>query len=268
MSVEEIISIDGRITPAAEALIPVKDDGVYRGDGVFEVARLYGGRPFAMAEHLDRLERSAAQIELPIDRASVEAEVDALLAAHGDSDAQIRLVMTRGGRRILAIEELPELGPSVSLASVTYSPSVILTGAKTLSYGANMQATRLAKAQGADEAVLVRPDGVLLEPPTSTVFWVGADGVLRTPRLPAGILDSITRRRLLEVLDEVEEGDFPLEDLLEAREAFLASSVREVQPVSSVDGRELDRHGTRTQEARAAFDQVIADWLAAEGGGS
>src|SRR4051794_37792830 len=249
-------------------MIPVKDDGVYRGDGVFEVARLYGGRPFAMDDHLDRLERSAAQIQLPIDRASVEAEVDALLAAHGDSDAQIRLVMTRGGRRILAIEELPELGPSVSLASVTYSPSVILTGAKTLSYGANMQATRLAKAQGDDEAVLVRPDGIVLEPPTSTVFWVGADGVLRTPRLPAGILDSITRRRLLEVLDGVEEGDYRLEELLAAREAFLASSVREVQPVSAVDGNELDRNGSRTREARQAFDGLIADWLGSAEGAS
>lgn len=261
MSVSEIISVDGRITPAGQALIPVKDDGVYRGDGVFEVARLYGGRPFALDEHLDRLERSAAQIHMPIDRAALESEIDALLAEHGDDDAQLRIVMTRGGRRIAAIEALPDLGPSVSLASVTFSPSVILTGAKTLSYGANMQATRLAKEQGADEAVLVRPDGIVLEPPTSTVFWVNAGGILRTPHLPAGILDSITRRRLLDVIDGVEEGDFPLDDLLGAREAFLASSVREVQPVSSVDGRELDRHGSRTQEAREAFDGVISDWL-------
>ena len=265
---EELISVDGRITPAAEAMIPVKDDGVYRGDGVFEVARLYAGRPYALGEHLDRLERSAAQIELPIDRAALEADIDALLAAHGEGDAQLRIVITRGGRRITAIEELPELGPSVSLASVTYSPTVILTGAKTLSYGANMQATRLAKAQGADEAVLVRPDGLVLEPPTSTIFWVTPDGRLRTPHLPTGILDSITRRRLLEVLDDVEEGDFPLDDLLEAHEAFLASSVREVQPVSSIDGRELDRNGARTQAARRAFDEVIADWLASEDGGS
>src|SRR5689334_2844762 len=243
MSVEEIISVDGRITPATEAMIPVKDDGVYRGDGVFEVVRLYGGRPFAMADHLDRLERSAAQIHLPVDRPALEGELDALLAEHGEGDAQLRIVITRGGRRIGAIEELPNLGPSVSLASVTYAPTVILTGAKTLSYGANMQATRLAKEQGADEAVLVRPDGIVLEPPTSTIFWVTPDGQLRTPHLPAGILDSITRRRLLELIDDVEEGDFPLDDLLEAREAFLASSVREVQPVSSVDGRELDRHG-------------------------
>jgi branched-chain amino acid aminotransferase len=267
MSVEEIVSVDGRITPTAEAVIPLKDDGLYRGDGVFEVVRLYGGRPFALGEHLDRLERSAAQIHLPIDRAALEGEVDALLAAHGDRDAQLRIVMTRGGRRIAAIEPLPDLGPSVSLQTVTFSPSVILTGAKTLSYGANMQATRLAKEQGADEAVLVTPDGVVLEPPTSTIFWVGTDDALRTPHLPAGILDSITRRRLLEVLDGVEEGEFPLDELLGAREAFLASSVREVQPVSSIDGRELDRHGSQTQRAREAFDGLIADWLSSGGQG-
>jgi branched-chain amino acid aminotransferase len=260
MTVNELISVDGLITPAGDAMIPVKDDGVYRGDGVFEVVRLYEGRPYALDEHLDRLERSAAQIHLPIDRDAVEAQIEALLAEHGDGDAQLRLVMTRGGRRIAAIEALPDLGPSVSLASVTYAPSVILTGAKTLSYGANMQATRLAKEQGADEAVLVRPDGIVLEPPTSTIFWVDADGTLRTPHLPAGILDSITRRRLMELLDSVEEGDFSLEDLLGAREAFLASTVREVQPVSSIDGKELDRHGSRTQEARRAFDALIADW--------
>jgi branched-chain amino acid aminotransferase len=264
MSVEEIISIDGTITPAAEAVVPAKDDGLYRGDGVFEVVRLYGGRPFAMEEHLDRIERSAAQIELPVDRAAVASEAEAVLEAHGDGDAQLRIVLTRGGRRICAIEPIPDLAPSVSLATVQYSPSVILTGAKTLSYGANMQATRLAAGQGADEAVLVRPDGVVLEPPTSTIFWTADSGPLRTPALGAGILDSITRRKLLEVLDDVEEGEFQLHDLLGASEAFLASSVREVQPVSSIDGTELDRHGSQTQRARAAFDGLISDWLATE----
>jgi len=141
--------------------MPVRDDGLYRGDGVFEVVRLYEGRPFALGEHLDRLERSAARIELPIDRARIEAEVAHLLVAHGAQDAELRIVVTRGGRRIAAIEELPPLAPSVALASVRYAPTVILTGAKTLSYGANMEATRLAVARGADEALLVRPDGVV-----------------------------------------------------------------------------------------------------------
>lgn len=265
MAISEIVSVDGVIGPTENAVIPLRDDGLYRGDGVFEVTRLYGGRPYVLDEHLDRLERSAAQIELPIERAALEEEIGALVAAHGEADAQLRLVVTRGGRRIAAVEVLPDLAPSVSLASVTYSPNVILTGAKTLSYGANMQATRLAAGQGADEAVLVRPDGVVLEPPTSTIFWAAESGALRTPALGVGILDSITRRKLLELLDDVDEGEFPLDDLLGASEAFLASSVREVQPVSAVDGTELDRHGAHTQAARAAFDGLIAEWRASEG---
>jgi branched-chain amino acid aminotransferase len=262
MAVKELISVDGKITSTDEAVIPVRDDGLYRGDGVFDVVRLYEGRPFALGEHLDRLERSAAQIQLAVDRARLEPEIASVLDALGAEDAQLRIVITRGGRRIAAVEPLPPLGPSVSLASVRYQPTIILTGAKTLSYGANMQATRLAAAEGADEAVLVRPDGVVLEPPTSTIFWAPASGGLRTPALGVGILDSITRRKLIETLGEVEEGEYPLDDLLGASEAFLASSVREVQPVSSIDRVELDRHGARTQDARAAFDSIIAEWRA------
>ena len=146
----------------------------------------------------------------------------------------------------------------VTLASVTYSPTVILTGVKSLSYAANMQATRLAKAKGAEEAVLVRPDGIVLEPPTSTVFWVSSGGQLRTPSLEAGILASITRARIVDAL-EVEQGEFPIDDLRSAQEAFLASTVREVQPVSAVDGTEIPScPGDRTTEAREAFAAVLA----------
>ena len=77
---------------------------------------------------------------------------------------------------------------------------MILTGVKSLSYAANMQATRLAKAQGADEAVLVLPDGTVLEPPTSSIFWVSPQGGLRTPALDVGVLESITRDRLVKAL--------------------------------------------------------------------
>jgi branched-chain amino acid aminotransferase len=146
----------------------------------------------------------------------------------------------------------------VTLASVTYSPTVILTGVKSLSYAANMQATRLAKAAGAEEAVLVRPDGIVLEPPTSTVFWVSDGGQLRTPSLEAGILASITRARIVDAL-EVEQGEFPIDDLRGCQEAFLASTVREVQPVSAVDGTELPScPGDRTIEAREAFTALLA----------
>ena len=257
MAAPELTSVDGAIQPTPAARIPAADDGLLRGDGVFEVIRLYSGRPFALVEHLDRLERSAARLELPVERGALEGEIEALLERFGEHDGQLRLVLTRGGRRLAFTEQLPPRGETVRVATITYSPSVILTGVKSLSYAANMQATRLAEAQRADEAILVRPDGIVLEAPTSTIFWVSHDGVLLTPSLDVGILESITRARIVREL-HVEEGTYPVEDLRGTHEAFLASTTREVQPISAIDGTELrDCPGKRTTEAIEAFGTVL-----------
>ncbi len=253
---EELASVDGKVTPTAAATVPMKDDGLYRGDGAFEVIRLYEGRPFALGDHLDRLGRSAAAIELEFDRPALEAEIAALLDRAGPVDGQLRLIVTRGGRRIAATEPIPDHGETLKLAVVTYSPTVILNGVKSLSYAANMQASRLAKARGADEAVLVRPDGTVLEPPTSAIFWVSA-GTLRTPALDDGVLESITRDRLIKALD-VEEGSWQVDDLRAAGEAFLASTTREIQPVAAIDGAALAAApGPRTVEAQRAFAETL-----------
>jgi branched-chain amino acid aminotransferase len=258
---KELASVDGRVSPTAEAMVPLKDDGLYRGDGAFEVIRLYEGRPFALGNHLDRLERSAGAIQLDFDRAALESEVEALLQQAGDIEGQLRLIVTRGGRRLAMTEPLPPHGGTLRLATVTYSPTVILTGVKSLSYAANMQATRLAKAQGADEAVLVLPAGTVLEPPTSSIFWVSPQGALRTPALDAGVLESITRDRLVKAL-EVEEGIWPVADLRAASEAFLASTTREIQAVASIDGSTLaDVPGPRTREAQESFAATLGKEL-------
>jgi branched-chain amino acid aminotransferase len=238
-------------------MVPMKDDGLYRGDGAFEVIRLYEGKPFALVDHLDRLGRSAAAIELEFDRAALESEIGALLETAGDVDGQLRLIVTRGGRRIAATEPIPDHGETLGLATVTYNPTVILNGVKSLSYAANMQASRLAKGRGADEAVLVRPDGTVLEPPTSAIFWVSADGALRTPALSDGVLESITRDRLVKALD-VAEGSWQVDDLRGASEAFLASTTREIQAVAAIDGADLDAApGPRTREAQQAFADTL-----------
>jgi branched-chain amino acid aminotransferase len=257
----ELASVDGTISPIGEAMVPLKDDGLYRGDGAFEVIRLYQGRTFALGDHIDRLERSAAAIELQFDRGALEREVGALLAEHGDADGQLRLIVTRGGRRLAMTEPLPPHGETLRLATVTYQPTVILNGVKSLSYAANMQATRLAKAKGADEAVLVQPDGTVLEPPTSAIFWVSPQGALRTPALDNGVLESITRDRLVKAL-EVEEGAWPVADLRAAEEAFLASTTREIQAVAAIDGTELAAApGPRTREAQEAFAATLGQEL-------
>ena len=265
MAIDELASVDGAISATHEATIPLRDDGLYRGDGAFEVIRLYAGRPFALAEHLDRIERSAAAIELPVDRAAIERELEPLLERVAGADGQLRIVLTRGGRRLLLTEPLPDWGETLTLATVTYSPSVILTGVKSISYAANMQATRIAAARDADEALLVRPDGLVLEAPTSTIFWVDDDGRYRTPALAVGILESITRSKLISEL-EVTEGEYRLEELLAAREAFLASTTREVHGVSRIDDVEFDAPGPQTRAAQEAFDRVVDRELAAEPG--
>jgi branched-chain amino acid aminotransferase len=258
---EELASVDGRIGPTAEATIGLKDDGLYRGDGAFEVIRLYAGKPFALVDHLDRLVRSAAAIQLEFDRGALEGEIGALLEQAGPVEGQMRLIVTRGGRRIAATEPIPPHPETVRLATVTYCPTVILNGVKSLSYAANMQATRIAKGQGADEAVLIRPEGIVLEPPTSSVFWVSAEGQLRTPALDDGVLESITRDRMIKAL-EVEEGTWHVDDLRGASEAFLASTTREIQGVSSVDGTVFPAApGPRTRQAQEAFAETLGKEL-------
>jgi branched-chain amino acid aminotransferase len=261
----ELASVDGGIGPTAEAVIGLKDDGLYRGDGAFEVIRLYAGRPFALDDHIARLERSAASLRLEFDRMALRAEIAALLAEAGPIDGQLRLIVTRGGRRIAATENIPTHGETIELASVTYQTTIILNGVKSLSYGANMLATRLAKEQGGEEALLVRPDGIVLEPPTSSIFWV-ADGALRTTAIEEGVLASITRNRLLKAVPGVEEGAWTLDEVKGASEAFLASTTREIQAVASIDGVGLpSAPGPRTLEAREAFIAARDAELAAEG---
>src|SRR5918998_1379248 len=247
-----LASVDGAITPTEEARIPVSDEGLLRGDGGFEVLRVYGGRPFALDDHFARLGRTSAGLRLQIDLDALREEALALLKEADEPESLLRLVVTRGGRRIAIVEPLPVRPASARVATITYAPTRVLNGLKTLSYAANMLAVRLAKEQGADEALLTTPHGRVLEGPTWTFCWV-AEGRLRTPPLSDGILDSITRRRLLEEC-EVTEAPCTLDDVRAAEEAFIASTVREVLPIAAVDEIVLPHApGPVTRAAREAF---------------
>ncbi len=252
-------AIDGTHMDPAEATISVLDDGLLRGDGAFEAIKLYEGHPFRLGEHLQRLVNSASAIDLEFDLQALRAEVAALLSEH-ESEAMLRVVVTRGGRRILLVEKLPDWPPSVAVALLELTPSEILKGVKSISYAANMHATRLAAKAGAGEALYVRPDGVVLEAPTSSVFWVGDDGTLRTPALDTGILDSITRRVVVAGVD-IEQGAFDCEQLRGAGEAFLASTTREIQPISAVDGVPLGEPdgGPAAELAASVLAEAVAD---------
>jgi branched-chain amino acid aminotransferase len=254
-------SLNGAIAPVEELTIPVTDEGLVRGDGVFEVIRLYGGVPFALDDHYARMERSAGTSLLEIDFTALREEVRALLDRSGPVDAALRVMCTRGGRRIALIQEVPPYPETIALGTVTCAPTRVLDGVKSLSYCANMLCTRLAQQQGADEALMVTPHGRVLEAPTSSFFYVRG-GRLHTPPLEDHILDSITRRWIISMFD-VDERSLAVDDLGGIEEAFLASTFKEALPVHAIDGAALAAPGGLTQEVAQRLGERIAAEVAA-----
>jgi branched-chain amino acid aminotransferase len=257
-----LASVDGSIMLASAATIPATDEGLLRGDGVFEVIRVYDGQPFALEDHLRRLERSALNLRLPLDVEAVRADAHRLLAhaGVGPDHELLRIVVTRGGRRLLLTEALPPIPELIKLSSITYSPTRVLDGVKSLSYGANMLARRLARERGGDDALLVTPHGRVLEASTSSIFWISGGSVF-TPPLDEHILASITRRVVIEETGAAELA-CTLEELLDADEAFLASTVREVHPVSAIDDRRFTAPGPVSADVAARVNARIRSELA------
>ncbi|MDP8908765.1 MAG: aminotransferase class IV, partial [Chloroflexota bacterium] len=181
------------------ASISVFDDGLLRGDGVFEVLRLYAGKPWALDEHLERMALSARNMRLEFTLSDIAHDIDLLLSQIGPMDVWLRLVVTRGGRRIALIEEIPPAPATIALATVEYATAPLMHAIKSLSYAPNMLAVRIAREQGADDALFVTADGRVLEASRASFFYV-LGSTLYTPPLD-GVLDSITRRHLLAATD-------------------------------------------------------------------
>lgn len=228
------------------------DGGVLRGRAVFETIRVYDGHPFRLDAHLARLAASAERIGLPpVDASGLAAAVEEALAASAETDAVLRLLWTPGregeGRPtgLALVSTLPEghkalRARGLRLAVVPWAPGALIAGTKSTSYAENIAAQDEAARRGADDALFVAPDGIVLEAPTSNVWW-REDRRLLTPSLELPILAGVTRATLLELAEDagygVEEGTFPLERLLAADEVLLTSSIREVMPVVAVDDR-------------------------------
>src|SRR3954469_11210980 len=115
--------LDGTVLPADEVRIPATDEGLLRGDGVFEVVRLYEGRPFALDDHLARMERSAANLRLPLDVAAVRGDGGGLMEAGLPGAGVPRVLVPRGGHRVGFTEPMPVLPETLALQTVVYSPT-------------------------------------------------------------------------------------------------------------------------------------------------
>jgi branched-chain amino acid aminotransferase len=253
------VMIDGAFVPATGPARVALDDGLVRGDGVFEGLRLYDRAPRTPGEHLDRLGRSAAAVGLPIDRALLEAELAEFCAATSRPDCGVRLIVTRGGRRVWREEPLPAPSDGLRVLPVPHRVTPLLVGAKTLSYAANMQALRRAREAGCDDALFVRADDdVVLEGPVTAFAWI-EDGSLVFPPLDAGVLDSITRRIAAEAVPTRERAA-TLAELASAEAAFLMSTVQEVQPVAEIAGvGRFDTADPVAAQVRETIRRAIAE---------
>jgi 4-amino-4-deoxychorismate lyase len=253
------LAVAGRgLVDPADPVVRADDEALLRGRAAFETLRVYGGRPFRLEAHLDRLTASAASIGLPpLERGSLEELVPLVLPAAGDDGAVLRLVWTGGsdaaspaGLALLSpvpdwIEDARARGArAVSLLGVRAAVPWLLPGVKSTSYAVNMAAEAEAKSRGADEAIFVDGDGVVLEGTVTNVWWRKGE-TLVTPALDLGILAGVTRAALLELAAScgygVEEGVYRLGQLQGADEAFTSSSVREVMPLVEIDGRPIGR---------------------------
>jgi len=253
------LAVSGRgLVDPDEPVLLADDEGFTRGRAAFETTRVYGGRPFRLGEHIARLERSAVSIGLPApDRSELEHLAALALEHAGVPDATLRLYWSPGapggqpvgiamvGTIPAWIEEVRARGQRlVSLLLPRPSSPWLLPGTKSVSYAVNMAAEAEAKRRGADDAVFVDADGIVLEGPVTNIWWREGD-VLVTPSVELGILAGETRAAMLELAarggQEVEEGVFPLERLLAADEIFTSSSIREVLPVVELDGHAIER---------------------------
>ena len=269
------LAVTGRgLVDPTEPVIRADDEGLLRGRAAFETLRLYGGRPFRLEAHLDRLTASAASIGLPaVERRRLQVLVGLVLPKAEHGEASLRLVWTAGPSdgipsALAMLSEIPDWieparergAAAVSLLGVRASAPWLLPGVKSTSYAVNMAAEAEARQRGADEALFVDADRVVLEGTVTNVWW-RVDDTLFTPSLDLGILAGVTRATLMELAPgcgySVEEGAYPLERLLEADEAFTSSSVREVMPLTEVDGRPLGR-GPAADQLQEALQELAA----------
>jgi branched-subunit amino acid aminotransferase/4-amino-4-deoxychorismate lyase len=264
--------LDGRLVDGAEASVSVFDHGLTVGDGVFETLKTYGGRPFAVRRHLERLAASAAGLGLPILPAdSLRAALEEVTAANALGDGVLRITVTGGpgplgsargssGPTVIVtggvLPPWPE-ATDVAIAPWPRNERGALAGLKTTSYGENVVALARALEVGAGEAVFGNLVGNLCEGTATNVF-VAVEGRLLTPPLSAGCLAGVTRALVLECCDVAEE-DLPIDELGRAEEAFLSSTTREVQAIRAFDGHVLPAApGPLTRQAASALSELIA----------
>jgi branched-chain amino acid aminotransferase len=281
-----IAILNGRVTPPETAAISVYDRGFLYGDSVFETIRTYGGKPFALGEHLARLERSAERvfIPLPVPAETLAAEVKEGLLLAGNAESSVRIMLTRGTgplgldpdlaehpSRVVLVEPFVPPPPeayekgieAIVVHAARAADATPAAGAKVANYLTSLLAIREARRRGAAEAFIVDARGSVLEGTTSNVFFVKG-GELVTPPENAGILAGITRAHVLRAAEEIgvktSLRDVGEAELLAADELFISSTLREILPVVRLDAKTIGsgRPGPVTRRLHEAFKRYVA----------
>jgi branched-chain amino acid aminotransferase len=271
--------LNGELIDERDARISPADHGFLLGDGVFETLRCYGGKPFALEAHLERLEAGALALGLRTPALEeLGRAAHAVVEANGLTEARMRVTLTSGpgppglargpGPPTAAVAALPlEPWPRAATAVVSRwrrDETSPLARVKTISLVENVMALSEARAEGVGEALLLNGRGDLCEATTANVFCVSGDRV-STPALSSGCLAGITRDHVLRVCAglgvEAVEAELPGEMLREVEEAFLTSSTREIQPLVAVDGRPIGEGdpGPLTLRLAGAYSDMVAE---------
>ncbi|HET9372673.1 MAG TPA: aminotransferase class IV [Vicinamibacterales bacterium] len=260
------VYVNGRISDAATATVPVFDHGFLYGEGVYETLRTYQLVPFLFDRHMDRLRHSAAMMALDPAQSDADfrAAVVATMAAHpGLQEAYIRILLTRGVGEltyhpsacptptvVVIVKPFPgqpertfTQGIRIALVGVRRNhPLALNPMMKSNNLLNNALAMQEAIRRGAEEALMQNQAGQIAECAQSNVFIV-RDGAIVTPPLEAGLLPGITRAFVMEMADEigirVAEATILPADLETADEAFITGTTREVTPVIAVDDRTI-----------------------------
>jgi len=281
-----VYHVDGRLVPAEEATVNVRDRGFLYGDAAFETLRVYGGEVFEWDAHVDRLARTCRTLDF--DEAMPPAEdlrerVLETVAANDLADAYARLSITRGVQPgkltpeprvdptvVVVATELPRGGTAgtpvwdgpATLRTVERrqpSGTVLPADAKTHNYLSGILARLELRGTDADEAIMRDAEGHVAEGATSNLFFVDG-GTLKTPSTALPILPGVTRGVVLELAREeglpVETGRYGVSDLRAADEVFATNTTWEVRPVTRVDGATLEV-GPMTELLGRLFDQRV-----------
>ncbi|GHG15542.1 aminotransferase class IV [Streptomyces zaomyceticus] len=261
--------VNGGLHEAETALVSVLDHGLTVGDGIFETVKVERGETFALTLHLERLTRSARGLGLPDpDLDEVRRACAAVVGTNPMELGRLRITYTgglsplgsergdAGASLVVALGETGRRADSTAVITVPWTRNErgALTGLKTTSYAENVVALARAREQGATEALFANTVGRLCEGTGSNVFVV-LDGRIHTPPVSSGCLAGITRALAVEWTG-AQETDLPLDVLESAEEIFLTSTLRDVQAVHRVDGRELTATpGPVTAKAMRIFDE-------------